>query len=85
MRSKIEKLCEENDMNVLFADGFDEAIIGLGRCFSHYKVIYDKEMVINILTKDMTVEDAEEYFEFNIVGAYVGDETPVFLEKLDVL
>ena len=27
----------------------------------------------------MSGEDAEEYFQFNILGAYVGDRTPVFL------
>jgi hypothetical protein len=27
----------------------------------------------------MTEEDAEEYFEFNVQGAYVGPFTPLFL------
>ena len=33
--------------------------------------------------EDMTMEEAEEFFEFNIIGSYVGDGTPVFLEELE--
>ena len=27
----------------------------------------------------MTYDDAEEYFEYNVTGAFVGDRMPVFL------
>ena len=29
----------------------------------------------------MDIEEAEEYFEYNVQGAYVGKETPVFLSQ----
>ena len=83
MKDKIEKFCVENEIDVLFADGFDDAIIGVGRSFDKYKVIYDKSKVIKKLMEDMTCEEAEEYFEYNIIGAYVGDGTPMFLEELE--
>ena len=83
MKDKIEKFCVENEIDVLFADGFDDAVIGLGRSFDKYKVIYDKSKVIKKLMEDMTCEEAEEYFEYNIIGAYVGDGTPMFLEELE--
>ena len=83
MKDKIEKFCAENEIDVLFADGFDDAIIGVGRSFDKYKVIYDKSKVIKKLMEDMTCEEAEEYFEYNIIGAYVGDGTPMFLEELE--
>jgi hypothetical protein len=82
MRQKIEDFCKENDVSCLFADGFDDAIIGLGSCFHSFKVIYDKKKIIEILCQDMNYEEAVEYFSFNIIGAYVGEETPVFLEDL---
>lgn len=82
MRNKIEKFCNECEIEVLFCDGYDEAIIGLGRCFNQFKVVYDKLKVIDILKKSMTQEQAEEFFEFNIVGAYVGEATPIFIETL---
>ena len=83
MKDKIDKFCVENEIDVLFADGFDDAIIGVGRSFDKYKVIYDKSKVIKKLMEDMTCEEAEEYFEYNIIGAYVGDGTPMFLEELE--
>jgi hypothetical protein len=33
--------------------------------------------------KDMSEEEAWEYFDFNIAGAYVGEHTPFFLEKME--
>jgi len=29
----------------------------------------------------MTYDDAVEFFEFNILGSWVGDETPAFFSK----
>jgi hypothetical protein len=28
----------------------------------------------------MTEEEAEEYFEFNTAGAWIGSQTPIFME-----
>ncbi len=42
-------------------------------------VAYDKEAILEILMRDMSEEEAIEYFDFNIIGAYVGDKTPVFV------
>jgi hypothetical protein len=65
----------------LIADGFDEAIIGIGRQFNKQLVIYDEDKCIQILMErdGMTDEEAIEFFEFNVVGAYVGEHTPVFV------
>ena len=63
------------------ADGFDDAILGLGRrCGQPDLLVYDVDKCITILMKDgMTDEEAIEYFEFNVVGSYVGEGTPIFL------
>jgi hypothetical protein len=65
----------------LVADGFDEAIIGIGRQFNKNLVIYDEDKCIQILMErdGMTDEEAIEFFEFNVVGAYVGEYTPVYV------
>lgn len=83
MREKIENFCKDCEIEILFCDGYDNAIIGLGRCFNEFKVVYDKEKIIKTLMKDMTREEAEEFFEFNIIGSYVGEATPVFIESLE--
>tara|TARA_R110000824_G_scaffold25767_3_gene89371 strand:- start:14947 stop:15180 length:234 start_codon:yes stop_codon:yes gene_type:complete len=73
---------EMNDL--LKMDGFDEAIIGEVLRFSDRFILYDHKKVIEILMKDMSEEDALDYWSFNQVGAWVGDGTPAFLmEKID--
>lgn len=84
MKDVVLKWAQQNDVVLTLADGFEAAIQGVGRQFSHHVVVYDREMCITILTADMSREEAEEYFEFNVVGSFVGETTPVFLERLDV-
>ena len=64
---------------MLLADGFEEAFIGSGTQFNKEVAVYDRDKCIEILSKDMTIDEAEEYFDFNVTGAYVGEETPVFV------
>lgn len=60
---------------------YDEAIMGIAYRFGMEPVVaYDRTRVIDILAKDMTREDAEEFFEFNIIGAWMGGNTPVFID-----
>ncbi len=58
------------------ADGFDDAIIGVDS--RSMKLIYSQKKIIDILVQDMTLDDALEYFNFNIEGAYMGEKTPIF-------
>ena len=69
------------DIPLLFADGFDKAIVGVSQQFNSLSVAYDKRKCIEILKKDMSEDEAMEYFDFNIVGAYVGEHTPSFIER----
>jgi hypothetical protein len=48
--------------------------------------LYSVERIIDTLCNDnhMDVEDAYEYFEFNIAGAYMGPKTPMYLWGQDV-
>tara|TARA_R100001082_G_scaffold99806_2_gene68680 strand:- start:202 stop:426 length:225 start_codon:yes stop_codon:yes gene_type:complete len=67
---------------MLKADGYDDAIIGEGNQATKSPVlVYDAEKVIDILCKrdGMSCEDAYEYFCFNIEGAWVGENTPIFV------
>ena len=60
----------------LKADGFDEAVIGFEE--SSMRLIYSVSKCLEILEKDMSPEDAYEYFNYNVIGAYVGEETPIW-------
>jgi hypothetical protein len=78
---EVKEAVAETDDDVLFADGFEDALIGYGEHFHSGPVaIYDYHKCISILQErdGMTEEDAVEYFEFNVIGAYVGEKTPIF-------
>ena len=65
---------------LLFADGFDDAILGVAERIGMEPVVaYDVNKIIEILARDMTEDEAVEFFEFNILGAYMGERTPVFI------
>jgi hypothetical protein len=71
-------------------DGYDEAIIGPANIW-HKKgqsevLVYNAETIRNILmSRDgMTFEDAREFIEFNIEGAYIGPDTPILVWPNDM-
>jgi hypothetical protein len=68
--------------DTLFADGFEDALIGTGTRFSYGVSIYSLSKCIDVLMNrdGMSCEEAEEYMHFNVLGAYVGENTPVFLD-----
>ena len=61
---------------LLKADGFDEAIIGIDE--STMRLIYSVSGCLEILMVEMEYYEAVEYFNFNIAGAYVGPKTPIW-------
>lgn len=77
----IENIREEHP-ELLLADGFDDAVIGLvdGACRDPV-VCYDFEKCVAILMErdGMDEETAEEYLQFNTLGSYVGPLTPLFV------
>jgi len=67
------------DEELMFVDGFDEAIIGIDTV--SYRVVYNKEIMIEVLIAEgMSYEDALEHFSYNIEGAYVGEKTPIYCQ-----
>ena len=72
----------EINPEALMCDGFDEAIIGIAERISLGPVVaYDVDKMLDILVKrdGMTYEEAYEYFSFNILGAWMGEYTPIFV------
>ena len=75
MLDKILEFIDEEEL--LRAEGFDSAIIGLDD--KSMRLIYSKSLCINILiSQGMPEEEALEYFEFNVSSAWVGDMTPIW-------
>lgn len=71
---------------MLKANGFDNAIIGVARQFNQpEKLVYDYSKCVEILMSrdEMSKDDAVEFMEFNVVGAYVGEQTPIWMMPMD--
>jgi|TARA_Y100000114_G_scaffold109586_1_gene103101 hypothetical protein len=67
---------------MLTADGFDDAILGIAdRGPGNPVVAYDFDKCVKILIErdGMEPEEAVEYMDFNVTGAWLGDQTPIFV------
>ena len=76
---------QPHDPDILLADGFEDALIGYGTRFVHGVAVYSRSKCLDILVDrdGMDYGEAVEFFDFNVTGAYVGENTPVFLEDLE--
>ena len=75
----------EMEESALTADGFDNAILGIVNDFnSKPRVAYSITECINILMErdGMTYIDAMEYFSYNVEGAYMGEQTPIWVDDM---
>ena len=86
MTRPIEIIAEQFPELTIF-DGLDDAIIGVGTVNQEQAVVYDETLVIEILKVDMKLDEheANEWFQFNISGAYVGPSTPIFMVPMEEL
>jgi hypothetical protein len=65
--------------------GFETALLGKAeRCGLGPVYVYSAAAVINILMQrdSMDLDEALEYYEFNILGAYHGEGTPLFMDDM---
>jgi hypothetical protein len=72
--------------DILLLTDLDEAIIGVSQRINEpVLAVYDWEKIIHILMQrdDMDLDEAVEYTEFNIIGAWVGENTPIVVIPLD--
>ena len=77
-------MISEEYPDLIILDGFDEAIIGVVERINLLAVCYDKNKILKILMRDMNEIEAIEYYEFNILGAYMGEHTPVYLDVMEL-
>lgn len=78
-----DRLGEANP-EALLADGFEEAYLGIFMRFGQEPLAsYDYGKCIDVLMQrdGMSYEDAVEFFDFNVIGAWMGDGTPVFIDR----
>lgn len=81
-KEEIHEMCEAyGDEGVIVLDGFESAFIGVvdnGQGIP--RACYDRSKVIEHLATAMSPEEAVEYFDFNVNGACMGDNSPMFID-----
>ena len=75
---------EISDLNpeAMMADGFDDAIMCMCIQFGGEPLVaYNYEKCLEILMgrDEMSKTEAIDFMEFNVIGSYVGLNTPVFI------
>lgn len=66
---------------ILKADGFDDGILGFDA--KSFRIIYSMSKCVYILVKGgMSYDEAVEYFNYNVLDAYVGQQTPIWCYDL---
>jgi len=83
-RADIEELCRDAEVDLLLADGLDAAFVGWldgdADIGPPPRAVYSKKLCIECLVaQGMDWSQAAEYLEFNTFQAYVGPQTPLFL------
>lgn len=84
-------MSKENEYNntgdvPLTADGFDSCFIGyFQRAGGIHLAVYDYDLCIDLLMSEgLSWEDSIEHMEFNVVGGWVGEGTPAFMQKIPI-
>ena len=74
----LKESIEAHNPDALLADGLDDALAGYD---TKGRAIYFVDAIIGTLVErdGMTAEEAQEFFDFNIEGAYVGEYTPIYM------
>jgi hypothetical protein len=63
-------------------DGLDDAILGIVEEFGNGpRILYSKNKILNIFSErdGMTWSESEEFYDYNILGLYAGEQNPIFL------
>lgn len=64
-------------------DGLEEAIVGIVEEFGNgRRILYSKSKILSILCERdlMTISEAEEFYDYNILGLHAGEQNAVFLD-----
>ena len=81
-RDEIADLLSTENPSALLADGFEDAFLGVARrCGQPALAVYDYRLGVKVLMQRdaMSYEDAVEWMAFNVLGAWVGEHTPMWL------
>jgi polyhydroxyalkanoate synthesis regulator phasin len=79
--SILENILSSNDeLALMLVTGHDDAILGVNE--KEERLVYSVSKIISTLIErdGMTPEEAREFYEYNINGAYMGKKEPIYCE-----
>lgn len=81
-REKINQISDDlGDDGLIVMNGFDDCIVGVGTRFNDIFVVYDlRKVLAKLEAEGMTPEEAVEFHQFHLSGAWVGNRTPAFVD-----
>ena len=70
--------------DTLLFTGFDDCIIGIAERKGETLAVYDYYLIVNQLVNEegLSEEEAIEHIDYNMQGAWVGEQTPIILYPL---
>jgi len=85
IRERFEEEYPDSELLFMTEDQYDAAVIGVSEMCAgtsnNHQVIYDIDKVLQVnMEMGMTEEEALEFFDYNQGGAYVGENTPIFVK-----
>ncbi len=78
-RDQIQAWLELRNVNVILADGLDEAFLGIDESGDEPRAVYSAEKCVDIFSRTMSREEADEFFWYNTASLYLGPQTPIFI------
>ena len=86
-REEIDQHLQNIGESALLMDGFDEALIGFSQRINEpLLAVYKWQRMVQILKNrdKMSYEDAVEYIEYNCIGAWIGEKTPIIVMPIEL-
>jgi hypothetical protein len=81
--NKLERIKKKYpNESFLIAEGFDDAIVGVRFKNKIPRLRYSVEKCLEILMEqNMDYEEAVDYFEYNVRGSNMGEQTPIWCDN----
>lgn len=75
------EMWEAIDDEIIFYYGFEDAFLGFTSVNNVFVSVYDADKCVEILMENdgMEIEEAVEFFQYNVLGNNLGERTPLFL------
>ena len=86
-REEIDQHLQDIGQSALLMDGFDEALIGFSQRLNEpLLAVYNWQRMVQILKNrdKMSYDEAVEYIDYNCIGAWIGEQTPIIVMPIEV-